>query len=480
LALAAPGLGVAADGEASPAGDAVLALTADMAPRVLFDWLGQPVEPPAGALEAVTFTVDVAAAPTGVALRALTLAVDDLLIEGDLELALAGRPSLSGTLDLNDLDLRPYLAAGPAAEPQPVTVAAATPEAADGAEPQGWPDQPLDLPLPLPFDLAVNIRQSSLITPDVHLGIGAITLSSDAAATTLQIDELTLYDGSMTGRVELRPVGDAETLDVAVDLDAIGVQLQPLLTALAEIDRLAGLGNLRFAGSTRGASIAELMGNLDGEGAVLARDGAILGINIAATIRQVTSLGALSAAREPQRTDFAEAGGTFTIAGGVLDNDDFALRAPVLRVTGAGTVDLGARTIDYRLLPRLAATLEGQDAAREDAFQAGLPLVVSGPWDDPAIRLDLGTALSGDVSDPAALANVVRNIAADPQRREALQDMLGIDPESPLGTVFEGLGGLLGGPREPAPEDDEAGQPPPAAQDPAGQALDALRGLLRR
>jgi AsmA protein len=285
--------------------------------------------------------------------------------------------------------------------------------------------------------------------------------------------------------VELRPVGDedvaAETLDVAVDLDAIGVQLQPLLTALAEIDRLAGLGNLRFAGSTRGASIAELMGNLDGEGAVLARDGAILGINIAATIRQVTSLGALSAAREPQRTDFAEAGGTFTIAGGVLDNDDFALRAPVLRVTGAGTVGLGARTIDYRLLPRLAATLQGQDAAREDAFQAGLPLVVSGPWDDPAIRLDLGTALSGDVSDPAALANVVRNIAADPQRREALQDVLGIDPESPLGAVFEGLGGLLGGPREPAPEnDDEAGQPPPAAQDPAGQALDALRGLLRR
>jgi hypothetical protein len=125
----------------------------------------------------VTFTVDVAAAPTGVALRALTLAVDDLLIEGDLELALAGRPSLSGTLDLNDLDLRPYLAAGPAAEPQPVTVAAAAPEAADGAEPQGWPDQPLDLPLPLPFDLAVNIRQSSLITPDVDLGIGAITLA---------------------------------------------------------------------------------------------------------------------------------------------------------------------------------------------------------------------------------------------------------------------------------------------------------------
>ncbi len=54
---------------------------------------------------------------------------------------------------------------------------------------------------------------------------------------------------------------------------------------------------------------------------------------------------------------FAEAGGTFRISDGVLTNEDFALRAPVLRITGGGTVNLGAQTLDYRLLPRVAGTL---------------------------------------------------------------------------------------------------------------------------
>ncbi len=183
---------------------------------------------------------------------------------------------------------------------------------------------------------------------------------------------------------------------------------------MAGLDSFAGTGNLRFAVTSQGSSIADLVRGLDGEGLVLARDGAILGINIGATVRQVMTLGAVSTAGEPRRTDFAEAGGSFTIEDGVLANEDFALRAPVLRVTGAGTVDLGAQTLVYRLLPQLASTSKGRTRRARAPFRPACRSSSRAPWDDPRHRLDLGGALSGDISDPAALANFVGSIAADP------------------------------------------------------------------
>jgi AsmA protein len=468
LDLAAPGLGVAANGEASPAGNAVLALTADMAPRLFLDWLGRPVELPAGTLETVTASVDMAAAPTGFGLRALTVRVDEMTVRGDLELALAERPRLAGRLDLGALDLRPYLPeAGPAAD--------SAPESA--AEPQGggWPTEPLDLPLPLPLDVDLEVTLESLATREVSLGAGRATLVADAAQTAASIAELALYDGRMTGRVTLT---DGEALGLDAEVDVTGVQLEPLLTELAGIDWLAGMGNVQLAVTSEGDSVDALMRGLGGQGAILARDGAILGINIGATMRQVMTLGVQSAAAEPQRTDFAEAGGTFTIASGVLDNQDFALSAPVLRVGGAGTVDLGEQSLAYRLLPRLASTLEGQDATGDAAFQAGVPLIIEGPWADPAIRLDLAGTLSGDIGDPAALAEAVRGIAADPARLQGLRDAFGIDPGSAVDGALEGLGGLLG--QGESPDSGETGDSGQQAPDPAGQLMEGLGGLLRR
>lgn len=471
LELAAPGLGLAAEGEADPAGGAVLAVSGDMAPRRLLDWLGQPLAMPAGTLEAVTLAVDLAAAPAGLEINALALTIDDLAINGDLALAFAERPRLTGSLDLGELDLRPYQ--------QPAEPGAAPAEAPSDS-PDGWPTDPLDLPLPLPLDVDLAVAMTSLTTDRLALGATDLGITADAATTTVEIRELALYDGGLVGAVSL--TGDG-VLGVAGDLQATDVQLRPLLTALADIDRFAGTGNLQFTMLSRGQSVDELVRNLAGDGAVLARDGAILGINIAATIRQVTSLGAVSAESEPPRTDFAEAGGSFTIADGVLENEDFALRAPVLRVTGEGTVDLGERTLAYRLLPRLAATLEGQDAAREGAFQAGVPLLISGPWSDPAIRLDMAGVLSGDIGDPAALSEAVRNLASDPGRLQDLQQQLGIDPGSALGGALEGLGGLLGRPSvgdsAPADRTPDARERDPAP-DPVGRALESLGDILGR
>jgi AsmA protein len=326
--------------------------------------------------------------------------------------------------------------------------------------------------LPLPLDLDLEIAFARLVTDQIELADGGLGVTADAERAAVDLTQLQLYDGAMTGRLA---VANGAPLAIEAQANATGVQLEPLLAAVADLDMLAGSGNLELAVSSQGDSIAALIGALAGEGRVLARDGALLGINIGATMRQVMTLGTASAAGEPLRTDFAEAGGSFTITDGIVENRDFALRAPILRVSGAGTVDLPAQRLDYRLEPRLASTLQGQDAASDAAFQAGVPIVVEGPWAEPAIRLDLGGGLTGDISDPAALAETLATIAGDPAMLEELRDSFGIDADSPLGDVLEGLSGVLG---SPEPSSGDSGSAP--SRDPAGQLLEGLGGLLRR
>src|SRR5690606_13557484 len=92
-----------------------------------------------------------------------------------------------------------------------------------------------------------------------------------------------------------------------------------------------------------------------------------------------------------QKTDFAELSGTFTVRNGILHNDDLKLLNPFVRLSGAGDVDLPQQTVNYRLEPQLVATTEGQGGS--DASGIGVPILVTGPWDNLSYAPDLAGAL---------------------------------------------------------------------------------------
>jgi AsmA protein len=142
--------------------------------------------------------------------------------------------------------------------------------------------------------------------------------------------------------------------------------------------------------------------NLNGEGETTFRNGAIVGINIAAMVRNAAAAFQGGAIGEERKTDFAKLSGTFKIVNGVLTNDDLSLQAPVLRVAGSGQLDLPQRTVDYRIEPKVAKTLEGQGGERE---VAGLlvPVIVRGPWDDLSFTPDLSDIARRALEDPEAM-----------------------------------------------------------------------------
>ena len=86
-----------------------------------------------------------------------------------------------------------------------------------------------------------------------------------------------------------------------------------------------GLSGLKLVITTTGGSKRQLVPALNGSGQLQFLNGTIRGLNLAAILRNVASAFLDPDARNAQKTDFAELGGTYVIRRGVLNNTDLSL-----------------------------------------------------------------------------------------------------------------------------------------------------------
>ncbi|WGF87768.1 AsmA family protein [Marinivivus vitaminiproducens] len=441
LNLTAPGTTFAFTGVASGAGPGLVGdVNLDMPGiRELADWAGQPIDAPAGTIERLSFTGKVDANPSRASVSGMQLGFDDITATGDVAADLsAARPRITGQIDVGPLNLDPYRPPEEQGEPP----LAAEPEGGDQAQ-QGWPTDPLNLPLPLPVDSDLTVNLTSLQATPVQLGSSRLTLQSDATNTAFRVEGLEAYRGTVDLDAAAKTEGSTPPA-FTVNLNAQQLDMLPILQSFAGFDRLAGSGNARAALTTGGASVRDLVQGLNGDAEVRMRDGAIRGVNLAALFRGLATLNLDPNAGQAQQTDFAELGGTFRIANGIVQNDDLALRAPVIRLSGAGRVDLPSQSLDYTVRPEIASTLEGQDATNEANLALGVPVKITGPWSSPSYQLDLGGELTSAFSNPDQLRQAAEGILSDPDQRGALQDQL--RNLGGGGDELEGaLRGLLGG-----------------------------------
>ncbi|MEZ5825221.1 MAG: AsmA family protein [Geminicoccaceae bacterium] len=484
LDLALPGGTLSVTGTVDGGAQSVdLSTALDLAdPRHLASWAGQPLDLPEGILRHVMLKAGLAGSAQAMDIAPLELAVDDLSASGDLAVSLGSRPKLSGSLSLAAMDLAPYMP--PPAEGEPAAAAAAEDTAGAGA---GWPTDPLNLPLPLPVDLDLVAEIAGLTAREVELGAGRYEIFADNLHTRLKVLEQALYDGRLAAEFDVAG-SDTPKLDAKVGLSDIS--LFPILKSFAQFERLEGKGDVELSLASEGPHVRALVEALDGDGRITFRDGAILGINIGATVRQAMTLGVSQSASEARKTDFAELGGSFTIENGVLRNEDMALRAPLLRVTGAGTVDLAAQTLDYSLAPRVASTLQGQEATTDPNLELGLPIVFRGPWSDPEFQIEIDGVLTGNLLSGEGLGGAVGALVKDNEKVGEIKDKLDAVIEKKLGDAAENsaVGGVvkkLFGSDEAAATDatdtetqgTDSGEQP---AEPAKKLLDSIGGAFKR
>ena len=88
-----------------------------------------------------------------------------------------------------------------------------------------------------------------------------------------------------------------------------------------------------------------------------------------------------------EKTPFSELAGTFTIANGVADNQDLRLVSTNLRVTGAGSFNLPARSLDYTVRPKIANLNATTERAVINLSNVEIPVRIEGPWEKPNISV---------------------------------------------------------------------------------------------
>jgi AsmA protein len=203
-----------------------------------------------------------------------------------------------------------------------------------------------------------------------------------------------LYDGTLAGSL----TATASTSTFAAKQTLSGISVGALLRDAANIDTLEAKGNVNVDLTTRGATIDALKKALNGTAGVNLADGAIKGIDIAGAIR-----GARAKLRELRgeqvqqtnkqlRTDFSELKATFRVKDGVAHNEDLTMKSPLLRVAGAGDIDIGHDKMNYVLKATVVATSTGQ-GGKELAELKGLtvPVKLTGALESPQYSIDFAS-----------------------------------------------------------------------------------------
>lgn len=318
--------------------------------------------------------------------------VDDSNVSGKAAVTRFSPLALSFNLDADELDADRLMGKAPPGK---------SPDAKQAKAEDGAKEEPIDLSALKGVDASGNIRVGKLTllnlkTADVRAAVKVAGGRLDVAPISAQ-----LYQGSLGGSLSAQAADNAV---FTVRQTLSGVAIGPLLRDAAQIDTLEGRGTVNANLSTRGATVAALKKALNGTASVKLVDGSVKGIDIAGTIRSArTKLQQLrgrpaQSASKTERTDFTELQASFKVVNGVARNDDLSMKSPLLRVDGAGDIDIGNDSMNYVLRATLVPTTKGQ-GGRDATELAGVtvPVKLTGALDSPQWSIDF----AGMVTDLA-------------------------------------------------------------------------------
>ena len=273
---------------------------------------------------------------------------------------------------------------------------------------QPWSNASIDLSGLNYVDLQAKISAAEINIGDAHVAPAAIDAALASGVLKCRFANLGAYGGQANG--DLIVDASAAVPAYALRGDLTGVRALPLLRSAADFDKLDGRLQAKLALQSSGASQRAIMSNLDGTVFAVFQDGAIRGVNVAQMIRSLTS-GTLSGWQEnnEQATDLTQLSASFRIEKGKATSTDLNLVGPLVRVTGAGSIDLGEKTLALRIEPKLVMTTQGQGRAA-DPVGLGIPVVIDGPWAEPRIYPDMAGILDNPDAAYAKLKDMGKGL----------------------------------------------------------------------
>ncbi|MFA6141408.1 MAG: AsmA family protein [Hyphomicrobium sp.] len=389
----------------------------------LAHWWGNDLSPEAGAGE-VAFTARLEATEKSVHLSSIDLKAGPAVASGTVgyEEREGARPHVAADLKISGLNVAELPlgadllvstgARPPVPAPTPLSLDApeATPKPAapDSIEdllnhpggPQvkgytqraGWSTEPIDIKALGLADVDAQVALTDVTYGRTRIDGAQVSIGVKDQVAKVTLADLRLYNGSGHGLITL----DASSAEpsFASDVSLSGIETRPLLRDAAQIDWLAGKADVAWKVSGRGTTEAAMVQSLNGTSNVAVSDGAVVGFDLGGAMNELSEGSIPSFASDPsKKTDFRRLTGTFAIAGGIATNNDLKLDSQHLHATGAGTVDLAQRSLDYTVRPKLVANLSG-DGGEANAAGIEVPVHIAGSWEQPDITPDIEGAIN--------------------------------------------------------------------------------------
>ncbi len=300
-------------------------------------------------------------------------------------------PGITFDVDIDQLDVDKY--ASPAA-------------GGAGAKGGAGAEKPLDLSALRLLRASGKLRIGTLKASNIRASNVRLEVKAGGGQVSVSPLSANLYGGAMNGALSVNAA--QATPAFAIKQNLSGVSVGPLLKDLANKDMLDGKGTVNVDVRTQGATVGALKRALNGNAAVNLRDGAVKGIDIAGTINSAKAqLGSLTGKQTKQadnskKTEFSELSGTFAIQSGVAHNNDLSLKSPLLRVGGAGSINIGEDSIDYLVKASIVGSLKGQGGRdANDLKGVTVPVRATGPLTAPSFALDFNAMLTDTVKQKA-------------------------------------------------------------------------------
>jgi AsmA protein len=240
---------------------------------------------------------------------------------------------------------------------------------------QSWSNATIDLNGLNYVDAQVRISAAELDIGDARLAPAAIDATLASGLLKASFPNLRAYGGLISGQIAIDASSGNPAYALACDL--VGVRALPLLQSAADFDKLDGKMQAKISTRSQGNSP-----------------------------RAISQLSA-----------------SFRIDKGQATSSDLNLVGPLVKMTGVGTIDLAAKTLAFRVEPKLVMTTEGQGRAA-DPVGLGIPVVIEGPWAEPRIYPEMAGILDNPDAAYAKLKDMGKGL---------------------FGAGGGGLGGLLGG-----------------------------------
>lgn len=356
-----------------------------------------------------------------VMINGLTGTLGDGAFNGWASVDLASKPLVKLDLDFQRLDIA--AARGPNATQ-------------DAPSSPTWSNAPLDVTGLNYVDAQIRVSAAELNIGEGHFAPVAIDATLASGVLKCGITNLGAYGGQANGELDIDAGGATPAYTLRADL--AGVRALPLLKSAAGFDKLDGKMQAKISVRSSGQSQRAIMSNLNGTAFATFQDGAIRGLNVAQMIRSLTAstLSGWQESRE-QTTDLSQLSASFRIEQGQATTSDLNLVGPLVKMTGTGTVDLGRKSLAFRVEPKLVMTTQGQGRAA-DPVGFGIPVVIDGPWAQPRIYPDMAGMLDNPDAAYAKLKEMGQGLFGP-------GGGLGGNGLGGNGLGGNGLGGLLGG-----------------------------------